>query len=257
MYIDGSGDLYYPQGNDWGTDRVIPHLLLDALAAAFDFDGSASQGAEYWAALHTAKLLQMQERHADGRTYTLAPDPSDRCTRFGIFEYSAEDSYCGREEYVSEFVALAYLSRWLEHQRAYSLTNEAHAIVVDNLDREFSVRSGSWSISNTPSRCLGDDTLHTAAGSGGAVVRYEPRLPETGTYSVYAWWSCDAPASDAPYTVRHATGTTTVRLDQRSGCGQWRPVGDFAFTRGTLGYVEQSNDADARVFADGIMFVQK
>lgn len=237
MYVGGSGDLYYPQGNDWGTDRVIPYVLLDALAAAFDFDDAASRSAEYWATLHTAKLLEQQARHGDGRTYATAK----------------EDRYFGREEYVGEFAALAYLSRWLVHQHAFSIANDAHTIVVDNLDREFSVQSGDWSLDRTRPGSLGS-TLHIPGGDGSAAVRYTPRLPETAMYSVYAWWSCGAAqASDASYAVHHAAGTTTVHLDQRTDCGQWNPIGVFSFTRGG-GYVEQTDDADGRVVADAVMF---
>ena len=108
MYVPGSGDLYYPQGNDWGTDRVIPYVLLDALVGSFDLDGKVTKKAEYWEGLHAQKLLEQQSRHEDGRTYATAK----------------EDKYRGREAYVNEFAALAYLSKWVTHQGAFSVSNE-------------------------------------------------------------------------------------------------------------------------------------
>ena len=111
MYVPGSGDLYYPQGNDWGTDRVVPYVLLDALVGSFELDGRVTKKADYWEALHAQKLLEQQSRHADGRTYATA----------------REDKYKGREAYVNEFAALAYLSKWVTHQGAFSVSNESYS----------------------------------------------------------------------------------------------------------------------------------
>ena len=159
MYVDGSSALYYPQGNGWGTDRVIPYVLLDALAASFKFDTLVSQKANYWADLHTGKLLEQQARHSDGHTYATAQ----------------EDKYKGREAYVNEFVALAYLSRWLVHHNAFSLSNDTYGIVIDNRDLAFTVQKGSWAVDKNSASLMGEDARYVAKGGGEAVVRFTPR----------------------------------------------------------------------------------
>ena len=111
MYVPGSAELYYPQGNGWGTDRVIPYVLLDALVGSFELDGRVTRKADYWESLHTQKLLEQQSRNKDGRTYATAE----------------EDTYRGREAYVNEFAALAYLSKWVTHQGAFSVSNEDYS----------------------------------------------------------------------------------------------------------------------------------
>ena len=239
MYIDGSGDLYYPQGNSWGTDRVIPYVLLDALAASFKFDTLASKKADYWANLHTGKLLEQQARHSDGRTYATAQ----------------EDKYKGREAYVNEFAALAYLSRWLVHQNAFSVSNSDYGVVIDNRDVEFTVKSGSWATDKKSESRTGEDAKYAAKGSGEAVVQFSPRLSETGRYRVYAWWACGEDlATNAPYSVHHAEGKTVVELDQSANCGQWTPLGSFSFNNDS--FVTLSNDADGKVMADAVMFIR-
>ena len=108
MYVPGSADIYYPQGSGWGTDRVAPYVLLDALVGSFKLDGRVSKKAAYWENLHAQKLLEQQNRNQDGSTY------AERW----------EDTYKGREAYVNEFAALAYLGKWVTHQGAFSVSNE-------------------------------------------------------------------------------------------------------------------------------------
>jgi hypothetical protein len=106
VYVDGSEHIYYPQGNDWGTDRRIQPTLLDVQANAFGFDVLASQRGDSWQRLHGDRVLQMQQRSADRRTYIGA----------------GEDIYAGREELVAVTVAQAWLTRWILANHAFQLT---------------------------------------------------------------------------------------------------------------------------------------
>jgi hypothetical protein len=108
VYVDGSEHIYYPQGNDWGTDRRIQPTLLDVQAHGFGFDQLASQKGDYWQRLHGQRVLDMQLRAADRRTYQAA----------------GEDTYRGREELVASIAAQAYLTRWILAQNAFQLTNQ-------------------------------------------------------------------------------------------------------------------------------------
>jgi hypothetical protein len=105
VYVDGSEHMYYPQGNDWGTARRIQPTLLDVQAAAFGFDRLASTRAPVWERLHGQRVLDMQRRSTDGRTYQAA----------------AEDVYVGREELVAATAAQAWLTKWVVAQDAYRL----------------------------------------------------------------------------------------------------------------------------------------
>lgn len=61
--------------------------------------------------------------------------------------------------------AQAYLTKWLVHQRAFSINNASVPIVIDNLDREFTVLAGTWTTTAPPNR-LGPNVRYTAAGTG-------------------------------------------------------------------------------------------
>ena len=108
IYVHGpSADIYYPQGNDWGTSRQMHFLLLDTLAATFGF----GDGTE-WAVAHAERALQMQGRFPDGRTY--GP--------------SSEDTYAGREEWVALLAGRTYLTHWLSHNAELEVTNRVYPV---------------------------------------------------------------------------------------------------------------------------------
>jgi hypothetical protein len=109
IYRDGSSDLYYPQGNDWGTDRRMHVALLDVQAGALGLDAGASTRAAAWEDLHAGRVLEMQARFADGRTYGA----------------TSEDTYAGREQWVAVHAAQAWLTKWLEHAGALRVTNRS------------------------------------------------------------------------------------------------------------------------------------
>ncbi len=69
---------------------------------------------------------------------------------------------------------------------------------------------------------------------GSAEVHWIPAIPETGDYAVYISFSmADSNVSDAEYTVHHAGGATTFRVNQRIGGGTWEYLGVFRFRAGT------------------------
>ena len=58
-------------------------------------------------------------------------------------------------------------------------------------------------------------------------VRWTPDLGASGPYDVYAHWTAAANrATNAPYTINHAGGSTVVRVDQQVNGGSstlWGP----------------------------------
>jgi hypothetical protein len=77
----------------------------------------------------------------------------------------------------------------------------------------------------------------------------------TGSYKVYAKWpASNQHATDVPYTVTHAGGTTAVTANQRVNGGQWNLLGAFTFNSGGSGYKVELSDqvTTGRVAADAI-----
>lgn len=102
IYQPNSGKVSYPNGDNWGSMRRMNFALLDIEAAVLKFDGMASRKGNYWADLHLKVVSDMQARSKDGRTYLSR----------------LEDRYAGREQWVADLAAQAYLLKWLEKQRA-------------------------------------------------------------------------------------------------------------------------------------------
>ncbi|HEX6681463.1 MAG TPA: hypothetical protein VF062_01615 [Candidatus Limnocylindrales bacterium] len=245
MYIDGATPVHYPQPNDWGTSRRAHFAQLDITVRAFGLDSLVAEKAVTWEALHAAKALQMQQRALPGGA------PSDGST----YRTSTEDTYSGREEWVAARAAEMWLVKWLSHQGFLGTANGAEQIVIDNSDRGVSI-AGTWTngspAANGP-QVFGPSVRYKAAGNGSSYVRFAPRMTQTRTYRVYAWWNAaPAQATNTPFTVNHATGSTVVTRDQRSAGGSWQQLGTFSIGPGD--YVQVSDNANGYVVADAVLF---
>jgi len=108
---DGSnqptGNMYFPQGNDWGTMRRMHVATLDCTVQAFGLGGLASIPADQWEIQHNLTVLTMQGRFTDGRTYGA----------------SGEDTYSLREEWVANYAGKSFLTKWLVHQSPVQVSN--------------------------------------------------------------------------------------------------------------------------------------
>lgn len=101
MYQEGSADVYYPEGSDWGFGVYDNFANLDIAAAAYGWDNLSQQHkGKYWAKLHINKVLSQQKRFADGHTYA-----GDH-----------ENSYPGREEAIASRMGSAWMTMWLQQQ---------------------------------------------------------------------------------------------------------------------------------------------
>lgn len=100
IYIPGSSALYYPEANDWGTNRRMQAVAFDTMMDAF----GRSSVAAGWAALHASEVVTMQARSSTGQTYVAA----------------GEDTYSGREQWVAMHAAWSRLSQWVFARNKYS-----------------------------------------------------------------------------------------------------------------------------------------
>jgi len=103
IYQSDSGKISYPNGNGWGDMRRMNFALLDIEAAVLKFDSMVNKKGNYWAELHLKVVSDMQARSKDGRTYI----------------NRSEDKYPGREQWVADLAAQAYLLKWLEKQGVF------------------------------------------------------------------------------------------------------------------------------------------
>jgi PKD repeat protein len=94
---------------------------------------------------------------------------------------------------------------------------------------------------------------YAPAGYGAKQVVWTFTIPFAGTYKVYAWWpQSSSNTPNAPYTVHHAGGSSTVTMDQRFNGSQWKEIGEFSFDAGEYSVVLTDDVNTGRVIADGI-----
>jgi RHS repeat-associated protein len=62
-------------------------------------------------------------------------------------------------------------------------------------------------------------------------------------------------ASNAPFTIKHSTGSATVLVNQRLNGGQWMLLGTYTFSAGTAGTVTLTDKANGTVIADAVKLV--
>ena len=123
--------------------------------------------------------------------------------------------------------------------------------IVDNLDAN-TARSGTWYNSGGPDPYQGNSQFSNSDGT----FTWQPALPASGTYAVYAWWTIHTNrSSNVPYVIDHDGPTpTTVTRDQRSLGGRWNLLGTYDFTAGANGDVTVSSE-NGQASADAIRWV--
>lgn len=91
-------------------------------------------------------------------------------------------------------------------------------------------------------------------------VNWTPNIPEDGFYAVYvSYKTVDKSVSDAHYTVYHAGGKTTFKVNQKMNGGSWTYLGTFKFEKGRsnqgrVGLTNQSAEDGKIVTADAVKF---
>lgn len=134
-------------------------------------------------------------------------------------------------------------------------------VVVDDTSVDmFSMVAGTWgrATGQEGHPYYGVSYRSAPSGTGDRLVQFRPDVPATGEYEVFAWWVTHANrASDAPYAIHHADGSSTVRVDQRTNGSRWVSLGTYRFEAGSAQVVELSNDADGYVIADAVRLAKR
>ena len=100
---------------------------------------------------------------------------------------------------------------------------------------------------------IADAVLAVPPGAAPNSASWTLNVPSSGQYKVYARWTQHPNrATNAPYTIVHAGGSTTVLANQEAGGGTWFLLGTFGFDAGsaTVTLTDQANDT---VIADAVM----
>jgi hypothetical protein len=119
------------------------------------------------------------------------------------------------------------------------------------------VKTGTWTVSTTDLTSFDGSVSRTPAGNGDATLRWEPDIPETGYYAIYAWTTRGGSdrAKNAPFTVSSGGQTKTYYVDQTPASHGWRHLGIQKLQKGTNVVVQVSNKASGIVSADAVKLV--
>jgi len=112
--------------------------------------------------------------------------------------------------------------------------------IIDNPAATF---VGTWSTGTTAPDKYGDNYRYgSCAISVGRIARWVPDIDVPGIYSVQIWHPQASNYSRiAPFTVVYDGGSTVVQVDQTTGGGAWREIGQFPFAVGKSGYLQLTN----------------
>ena len=114
-------------------------------------------------------------------------------------------------------------------------------------------RTGNWVDTNVLTGFFRENYEYSTAGTGSNQAKWLFSIPKDGDYNVYAWYPASSTNStSAPYTVNHASGSTTVPVNQRLNGGHWNSLGTFHFGASEYSVVLTNNVSSGRVIADGI-----
>jgi hypothetical protein len=136
-----------------------------------------------------------------------------------------------------------------DHTLTVVFVEASGEIVVDDTDATF---VGTWPTSTYIPGYYGDGYRYHFIGSGSNTATWEFIIPQAGFWEAFAMWSSyPNRATNAPYTINHADGPTTVRVNQETQGSQWVSLGIFNFNTGSASII-LSDDANEFVIADAI-----
>jgi len=108
-------------------------------------------------------------------------------------------------------------------------------IKMDNTDPRVKLE-GEWSIAADPRKdydMFGESYLYTTSDpSGSKSVTWNLNIPASGLYEVCVWYPQKKEGGFVLYTVNHAKGSDSIKLNQAKCGGRWYRLGDFEFKKG-------------------------
>jgi hypothetical protein len=130
------------------------------------------------------------------------------------------------------------------------------------VDETAATLTGRWQYSTHTPPYVGLGYLHDQnADKGRKSVTFTPDLPHAGRYEVRLAHCYNVRrATNAPVTIRHADGETTVRINQQEPPSHeklFRSLGTFRFAAGRAGWVRISTDGTEGkyVIADAVQWL--
>jgi len=165
-------------------------------------------------------------------------------------------------------------ARWTQHPNRASDAKYTvnHSGGATQVTVNQAAGGGNWSLLGTYSFDAGTATVSLTDQANGYVIAdavmflppgaqpnsatWTPNVAQAGTYEVFARWTASGNrATNATYTVTHASGATPVPVNQQANGGAWNSLGTFTLSPGTVHKVTLTDQANGYVIADAIRLV--
>jgi len=283
--IAGKNNIYtaFIMGNNAGTRRIYLAWSNDGRFWSTQRDPFISPNAEEGTQLSGANLFLWKNKiyavyHSSSGTSDNTGDmyaselsaDFSTVTHIGIFYRSKLTSPDDKKTSSPDFITanntlyMFYgtgprLDTKLASAKSNLTTPPAWELILDNTSASGITVTGTWTASTGAGGYYGSNYLHDGnANKGSSRVTYTPDLPTTGSYTVYARWSAHSNrATNAPIVINHASGATTVTVNQQTNGGTWVSLGTFTLKGGVMSSVVIKNDAtNGYVVADAVRFVK-
>jgi hypothetical protein len=131
-------------------------------------------------------------------------------------------------------------------------------IVIDSAQAK---AVGEWKLSQNPKHYIGDGFVHDLnTGKGEKTLTFNPEITRAGRYEVrLAYVHAPNQATNAPVTVFHAGGETTIHVNQQEPPvidGRFVSLGQFRFEGNGFGYAIVSTEGtNGAVNVDAVQFI--
>lgn len=185
-------------------------------------------------------------------TYELIQTTNANTTNFTDNNLTENTNYCYRVKSFNAFGSSPYSNV----DSATTVHQAVDTIIIDNTNSQ-TVISGSWIISTAGgSLKYGYNYFHDGnANQGTKSVTFQTNKA-SGRYEVFAWWyAYSNRATNTPFYIHHANGTSVVIQNQQINGGEWVSLGIYDFTAPAQ-VVVRNDSTNGYVIADAIRLVK-
>ncbi len=115
-----------------------------------------------------------------------------------------------------------------------------------------------WATDTTGDDFFGSDYLYTSPGAGSGPLTFTTESLQAGSYDIYGWWPTgNVFASDARFTITAGGNTLQKSVNQKTGNGEWRMLGNISQSSSGPVAITVSDTGNGFVAADAFRIIYK
>jgi hypothetical protein len=130
--------------------------------------------------------------------------------------------------------------------------------IIDTGDPQCTLLGSGWFESANPGYWGNSKAMLNQIGNGEDYALFQPNLPSSTTYDVFAWWvHASNRCKDTPFVIYDEYGVDTVKIEQSKNGSQWIHIGSYHFQGDSTDQVIISDAAIDGIYivADALRFI--